>query len=182
MQGSPTLSDHRVTQPSLRRWNPRWVGSPRWSSSIPTTPRNTSRRASCLRALVTLGNYLIVEDTNINGHPVLPGWGPGPMEAVEEFMQEAEDFVVDQSREEFLLTFNPRGYLRRRGATPEGDEKRQRPFLDSSRSACSAEEATAEVDRPSPGGLARGRGIGFSARCSLHGVCLDDYLGVSCGD
>lgn len=64
--------------------------------------------------LVTAGSYLIVEDTNINGHPVLPGVGPGPMEAVEQFLQENPDFFVDQSREKFMMTQNPRGYLRKR--------------------------------------------------------------------
>ena len=29
-----------------------------------------------LRALIRTGDYFIVEDSNINGHPVLPGWGP----------------------------------------------------------------------------------------------------------
>lgn len=63
--------------------------------------------------LVSPGSYLIVEDTNINGHPVLPGWGPGPREAVQEFLKETDEFVVDESREKLLLTFNPKGYLRR---------------------------------------------------------------------
>lgn len=63
--------------------------------------------------LVSPGSYLIVEDTNINGHPVAPGWGPGPMEAVQEFLKETREFVVDESREKLLLTFNPKGYLRR---------------------------------------------------------------------
>lgn len=63
--------------------------------------------------LVTAGSYLIVEDTNINGHPVLPHFGPGPKEAVEEFLSERKDFVVDPEREKFYLTFNPRGYLRK---------------------------------------------------------------------
>ncbi len=65
--------------------------------------------------LVSPGSYLIVEDTNINGHPALPGFGPGPMEAVRTFLGESADFVPDLSREKFLLTFNPTGYLRKRG-------------------------------------------------------------------
>ena len=65
-------------------------------------------------ALVTPGSYLIVEDTNINGHPVRPEFGPGPMEAVDEFLRESPDFAIDPEREKFFLTFNPRGFLRRR--------------------------------------------------------------------
>jgi cephalosporin hydroxylase len=63
--------------------------------------------------LVTKGSYMIVEDTNINGHPVLPDFGPGPWEAVEEFLQGNDQFEVDRSREKLLMTFNPMGYLRR---------------------------------------------------------------------
>lgn len=63
---------------------------------------------------VTPGSYIVVEDTNINGHPVLPGLGPGPMEAVDAFLGENTDFEIDPTRERFMLTFNPRGYLRRK--------------------------------------------------------------------
>jgi len=64
--------------------------------------------------LVTKGSYLIVEDTNLNGHPVTPNFGPGPMEAVEEFLRENTDFIVDEDKgRKFLLTFNPKGYLRK---------------------------------------------------------------------
>lgn len=62
---------------------------------------------------VSPGSYLIVEDTNINGHPVYPEFGPGPMEAVDAFLEENKLFIVDRSREKFSLTFNPKGYLRR---------------------------------------------------------------------
>lgn len=64
--------------------------------------------------LVTPGNYLVVEDTNVNGHPVRTDFGPGPFEAVEEFLGETDAFELDRSREKFFMTFNPRGYLRRR--------------------------------------------------------------------
>jgi cephalosporin hydroxylase len=63
--------------------------------------------------IVTPGSYLIVEDTNLNGHPVGRWHGPGPMEAVERFLATNHSFVVDRSRQKFFLTFNPRGYLRR---------------------------------------------------------------------
>jgi cephalosporin hydroxylase len=63
--------------------------------------------------LVPPGGYLIVEDTNINGHPTYPEFGPGPMEAVVAFLDENDGFQVDRSCERFLLTMNPSGYLRR---------------------------------------------------------------------
>jgi cephalosporin hydroxylase len=62
---------------------------------------------------VTPGSYLVVEDTNLNGNPVEPGFGAGPMEAVREFLAERSDFAVDAEQEKFFLTFNPSGYLRR---------------------------------------------------------------------
>ncbi|MCC6971952.1 MAG: class I SAM-dependent methyltransferase [Phycisphaerales bacterium] len=69
-------------------------------------------------AMVSPGCYLIVEDSNINGHPVWtdyePDAGPGPFEAVADFMNENDRFEIDASRERFMMTFNPSGYLRRK--------------------------------------------------------------------
>jgi cephalosporin hydroxylase len=72
--------------------------------------------------LVTPGQYLVVEDTNVNGHPVRPEWGPGPMEAVKTFLEEdlGRRFAVDHEREKFFMTFNPDGYLVRRGGDDAG--------------------------------------------------------------
>jgi cephalosporin hydroxylase len=70
-------------------------------------------------SLVTPGSYLVVEDTNINGHPVEPTFGAGPMEALEEFLRENNDFEIDFERQKFLLTFNPSGWLRKKCS--EGD-------------------------------------------------------------
>jgi cephalosporin hydroxylase len=63
--------------------------------------------------LVTVGSYLIVEDTNINGHPVLPQFGPGPTEAIQEFLSVDDRFEIDPYRERHLLTMHPGGFLRR---------------------------------------------------------------------
>jgi len=64
--------------------------------------------------LVSSGCYLIVEDTNVNGHPVYPLHGPGPLEALREWLPAHPEFQVDRQREKLMLTFNPSGYLRRR--------------------------------------------------------------------
>ena len=62
---------------------------------------------------IPIGGYLIVEDTNINGHPVQEDFGPGPMEALREFLLETDSFEIDKTKERFLLTMNPCGYLKR---------------------------------------------------------------------
>jgi cephalosporin hydroxylase len=64
--------------------------------------------------LVEVGSYLIVQDTNLNGHPVVPYFGPGPMEAVEEFLKSDDRFEPDAARDrKFLFTMHPSGYLKR---------------------------------------------------------------------
>jgi cephalosporin hydroxylase len=63
--------------------------------------------------VVSVGSYLIVQDTFVNGHPVESDWGPGPMEAVADFLAADDRFQVDPSRERLLFTFCPNGYLRR---------------------------------------------------------------------
>lgn len=65
--------------------------------------------------LVTPGSYLIVQDGVVNGHPVEPDYGPGPFEAVAEFLDHDDRFEIDASRERMLFTFNPSGFLRRLG-------------------------------------------------------------------
>lgn len=64
-------------------------------------------------SMVTPGSYLVVEDTNVNGFPVLPDFGPGPMEALDEFLPQHPEFRIDERCERFMLTFNPRGFLRK---------------------------------------------------------------------
>jgi cephalosporin hydroxylase len=64
--------------------------------------------------LVSPGCYMIVEDTNVNGHPVFPDHGPGPHEAVQTFMaKHDEEFYVDYNRQKFLMSCHPGGFLRR---------------------------------------------------------------------
>jgi cephalosporin hydroxylase len=63
--------------------------------------------------VVSVGQYLIVEDTNIGGNPVLPQWANGPFQAIKNWGPEKNGFSVDHSKEKFLMTLNPGGYLKR---------------------------------------------------------------------
>lgn len=67
-----------------------------------------------LAGLVTPGMYLVVEDTNVYGHPVLKEHGPGPMEALDDWLKTKPPFDNDASREKYMVCFHPRGYWKRR--------------------------------------------------------------------
>jgi cephalosporin hydroxylase len=63
--------------------------------------------------LVPVGSYVIMEYTILNGHPVWPGFGPGPDEAVRRILADNSNWAVDTTLEKYALTFNPGGYLKR---------------------------------------------------------------------
>ena len=69
-----------------------------------------------LRDVLRSGDYLVVEDGNINGHPIYAGWGEGPFEAIADYEQRHPgDYEHDRMNEgRFGFTFATNGYLVRR--------------------------------------------------------------------
>ena len=63
--------------------------------------------------LITKGSYLIVEDTALHGNPLHPEGEENPMKAVLEFMDGNKEFEYDKSRERFLMTWHPNGFLKK---------------------------------------------------------------------
>jgi cephalosporin hydroxylase len=61
---------------------------------------------------VTPGSYLVVEDVNVNNHPVLAEHGPGPYEAMHEFLPRHPEFKEDLKVARWQL-FSQHGWLRR---------------------------------------------------------------------
>lgn len=84
---------------------------------------NRARVLEDMRAyapFVSVGSYLIVEDGIVDQiHPDSTEglFGDftdgGPLRATWEFLQENDNFVVDRSRERYIITYNPEGYLKR---------------------------------------------------------------------
>lgn len=65
---------------------------------------------------VSVNSYLIIEDGIVD----ILDFGEehwqiidGPLAATEEFMKDNTEFVVDTKRERYILTYNPKGYLKR---------------------------------------------------------------------
>jgi len=62
--------------------------------------------------LISEGCYFIAEDGIVD----VMGWEtymPGPMVAAHRFVAETDEFVIDRSREKFILTYAPDGFLKR---------------------------------------------------------------------
>ena len=73
---------------------------------------NTLRVLTTYSALIKADGYFIVEDGIIN-HGLDGGPSPGPYEAINAFIASHPDFEIDRTRESFLITWNPKGYIRR---------------------------------------------------------------------
>ena len=77
------------------------------------TYQNTLNVLRTYSPLIQPGQYFIVED-GIIGHGLPAKRGElGPYGAIETFVAENPDFEIDRGRESFLLTWNPKGYLKR---------------------------------------------------------------------
>ncbi len=70
------------------------------------------RKPHVLRELNTVvprmraGDYLVVEDTVVNGHPVRPNHGPGPLEAVDDFIASRPGLLAADHRREARFGFS----------------------------------------------------------------------------
>jgi len=68
--------------------------------------------------IISLGSYFIAEDGIVD----VMDWKeftPGPAVAARRFVAETDEFVIDQAREKFLLTYAPGGFLMRVKSAPE---------------------------------------------------------------
>ncbi len=79
---------------------------------------HVKRELEMYAPLVSPGSYIVVEDTHIDALGTQPAIEAGPMAAIEEFLASdaGKDFERDLSREAFVLTFNPGGWLKRKSS------------------------------------------------------------------
>jgi cephalosporin hydroxylase len=68
--------------------------------------------------LVTPGSYCLVQDGVIDTLPIFAAGRPGPLRAIEQFLESNDEFEIDRERSErFLISHHPCGWLRRRAAS-----------------------------------------------------------------
>lgn len=73
---------------------------------------NTLNVLNTYAPLIPVDGYFIVED-GICHHGLDIGPKPGPYEAIETFVAGNRNFVIDAAKESFILSWNPKGFLKR---------------------------------------------------------------------
>ncbi len=109
VSGRPHLEETAARVSKITGAQPRGLVVLGSDAEVPKTVREFELYAP----FVPVGSYVVVEDTIVNGHPVWPGFGPGPHEALRRIVANHGEFVQDASMEKYGLTFNPGGFLRR---------------------------------------------------------------------
>lgn len=74
--------------------------------------KHVTQEMNCYASIVTPSSYLVVEDTNVNGHPVFAEHGPGPFEAVETWLPRHPEYTVD-ARLPARMLFSMHTWLRK---------------------------------------------------------------------
>lgn len=111
-------TDKRVPK-TIRRLRKQYPGPVFWILDSDHSLKNVLAELKMIRPLTKSGDYVITEDSNINGHPIHiedHDNGPGPYEAVQEYEREfPHDYFHDTGRElKFAWTLSPNGFLIRR--------------------------------------------------------------------
>ena len=76
------------------------------------TPENTLKVLNNFKDSVTIGSYLIVEDSICDVLKI--EFMPGPLEAIEKWIKNNGNYLIDRSCEKYIITYNPKGYLKRK--------------------------------------------------------------------
>ena len=78
------------------------------------TTDHVLRELELYSPFVSVGSYVIVEDTMLDTFYHHEGYPSGPLKAVEKFLRKNDNFEIDTSKEKLLITWNPKGYLKRK--------------------------------------------------------------------
>ena len=72
---------------------------------------NTFKALENYKQIVTVGSYFVIEDGICDLLDL--GIKPGPMSAVEHWIKDNPDYEIDRTCERYIMTYNPKGYLKR---------------------------------------------------------------------